>query len=81
VELYELAVEQRDWNGALEVHHRLFPVAEYLLTNQIPAVAKAGMEIRGRRGGPPRPPLTRLSTEELQKLRSAIARLETPVPA
>ena len=81
VELYELAVLRRDWPAALEAHRRLFPVMEYLLTNQIPAVAKAGMEIRGRRGGPPRPPLTPLSSEEMQKLRSAIARLETPVPA
>ena len=81
VELYELAVERRDWPAALEAHRRLFPVMEYLLTTQLPVSAKAGMEIRGRRGGPPRLPLTRLPQAEIEKLRSMIERLGVPQPA
>jgi 4-hydroxy-tetrahydrodipicolinate synthase len=78
VDLYELAVERNDPAGALDMHRRLFPLAEYLLTNQIPAVAKAGMEIRGRRGGPPRPPLSPLPKGEIEKLRAMIDRLGVP---
>jgi 4-hydroxy-tetrahydrodipicolinate synthase len=72
VELYELAVERGDWEGALQRQRRLFPLAELLLTNQLAVWAKAGMELAGRRAGPPRAPLTRPNPQQLEELRRAM---------
>jgi len=73
VELYELAVVRDDMPAALDVHRRLFPLAEYLLTHAIPSVAKAGMELTGRRAGPPRRPLTPMDADSKALLRTLIS--------
>ncbi|MGH9057759.1 MAG: dihydrodipicolinate synthase family protein [Acidimicrobiales bacterium] len=76
VELYQAAVERRDFDAALSVHRRIFPLAEYLLTHSLPAAAKAGMEITGRKAGPPRAPLSAPRDEELSVLQHIIERAE-----
>jgi len=81
VQLYEAAVERHDWEEALGVQRRIFPLAEYLLTHTLAAAAKAAMELTGRRAGPPRRPLQRLAPAELKVLEGLIERAGVRVAA
>lgn len=57
VELYDRISVDKDWNAALKVWDRLWPILNFMLLNGYVALAKAGSEIRGLPLGEPREPI------------------------
>jgi 4-hydroxy-tetrahydrodipicolinate synthase len=57
VELYDRISIDKDWNAALKVWARLWPILNFMLLNGYVALAKAGSQIRGLPLGDPREPL------------------------
>jgi 4-hydroxy-tetrahydrodipicolinate synthase len=66
-----------DFHRARELHYALAPLVRQLFVETNPIPVKAAMEIRGHASAHVRPPLTRLSAEEADRLRELLADLET----
>jgi len=83
VELYRLASDG-DFAGLRRLHERAVRPF-YDLRQRRPgfevAVMKAAMDLLGHPAGPPRPPLGRLSPDDLADLRAIIERLQIPTRA
>jgi 4-hydroxy-tetrahydrodipicolinate synthase len=71
VGLWELAVRDRDFDGALELWQSLYPLNAFLESHNYMASTKAGANIRGVNVGQPRLPIKPLgldATAELEQL-------------
>ncbi|MBB3966168.1 dihydrodipicolinate synthase family protein [Rhizobium metallidurans] len=69
VELYDRISVDKDWNAALKVWDRLWPILNFMLLNGYVALAKAGSEIRGLSLGNPREPLAPSPVELRERLK------------
>jgi 4-hydroxy-tetrahydrodipicolinate synthase len=73
VELYQLAVEQRDFERAKELYFKLLPLTDLFEgSGKYVQLAKAGLEMMGRSIGEPRPPLLPPTPELRQTLKGII---------
>lgn len=73
VELYRLAVEQRDLPAARVLYDRLLPLfAMFEGSGQYVQLNKAGLEMLGRPMGKPRPPLQMPEPEQLAQLKAIL---------
>lgn len=73
VELFELAVRQKDFPGARPLYYKLLPA--FALAEgggKYTQIVKAGCELMGHPVGPPRRPLLPLSPEELAELAESL---------
>jgi 4-hydroxy-tetrahydrodipicolinate synthase len=74
--LYELACKEKDIQGALTLYTQLLPLLNFLEdTGKFQAISKAGLEILGRKAGPPRKPLLRLEEKQKQKLEAILKKI------
>lgn len=70
VELYEAAVEQKDWVKARQLYLQLLPLTDlFESSGKYVQLAKAGLEMMGRSIGEPRKPLLPASPELRQTLK------------
>ena len=65
-----------DFERARELHHRLGPLFRALFAESNPIPVNEAMQIRGYHSATMRPPLSRMSTDDLETLREALADLE-----
>lgn len=65
-----------DNDGARGIHRELSPLFRALFAETNPIPVKRGLELLGIDAGDPRPPLTRLSADAEEELRSAMERLD-----
>lgn len=72
VELYDRISVDKDWNAALKVWDKLWPILNFMLGNGYVALAKAGSEIRGLPLGEPRDPIAPASAELRARLKSVL---------
>ena len=72
VELWD-AVQAGDHRNALELHRKLLPIWNAINADNLPANVRACMELQGRNGGVPRPPMPPTSPEQTPRIRSALA--------
>jgi 4-hydroxy-tetrahydrodipicolinate synthase len=73
VELYELAVTQKDLFAARELYYRLLPVLALMEGGgKYTQLVKAGCELMGHPVGPPRQPLLPPDAEEIAALKEAL---------
>ncbi len=73
VDLYELAVVEKDFSRARELYYKVLPVNDlFESTGQYVQLAKAGLELMGRSIGKPRPPLLPPGGELLQELKKRL---------
>ncbi len=79
VQLYELAVEQRDYAAARALYDRLLPLFELFEgSGQYVQLNKAGLELLGRPVGQPRLPLLPISAEMCAQLKAILDAIYTP---
>ncbi len=64
-----------DTEGALGFQKRLAPLRSAFSLGTHPAMLKAGAELAGAAGGPPRRPVSRLSGDDLQALKVLLSRM------
>ncbi len=64
-----------DMNKALDFQQRLAPLRQAFGLGTFPAMLKAGAELLGLPGGPPRAPVGRLSAAQRQQLRDALVQM------
>ena len=81
-QLYNYAVIEKDLRKAQDLWMRLLPLFHFDVVikhneepHWLPGI-KDGLNLRGRRAGKPRRPLTALRPDELEELRAILARLE-----
>jgi 4-hydroxy-tetrahydrodipicolinate synthase len=72
VQLYEAAVVDRDFDRALEIHNRVAPLSDFILTHRLAACVKPGLEMMGIRAGDPRPPVTPIGPDLQAELRDLL---------
>ncbi|MEE9603006.1 MAG: 4-hydroxy-tetrahydrodipicolinate synthase [Thermoguttaceae bacterium] len=75
VKLFELAVEENDFEAARELASRLLPALRVLEGGKYTQLVKNGCELMGYPVGPPRRPLLPVTAEESAALKEAIDRL------
>jgi len=76
--LYELACKENDIERARTLYSELLPLLNFLEeTGKFTQLSKAGLEILGRKAGPPRKPLLPADEEEKQKLKSLIKKIQS----
>ena len=63
-----------DLKGALEFQLRLAPLRNAFSLGTFPAVLKTGLELLGLPAGPPRAPVSPLTADERERLRSVLAK-------
>jgi len=74
--LYELACKENNIERARTLHSELLPLLNFLEdTGKFAQLSKAGLEILGRKAGPPRKPLLPVNEEEKQKLKDLIKKV------
>jgi 4-hydroxy-tetrahydrodipicolinate synthase len=66
------AVKAGDHAAALELHEKLLPIWNAINHDNLPANVKYCLELQGRKGGIPRPPMPRTSTEQEGPIREAL---------
>jgi len=75
--LYELAKEN-NIERARTLYSQLLPLLNFLEeTGKFTQLSKAGLEILGRKAGPPRKPLLPVDEEEKQKLKDLIGKIQS----
>ncbi|MDP7448127.1 MAG: dihydrodipicolinate synthase family protein, partial [Candidatus Latescibacteria bacterium] len=62
-----------DLAGAIEYQRRLAPLRQAFSLGTFPAMLKTGLELLGLPAGPPREPVSQLTLQERERLRSALA--------
>lgn len=72
VELYDRISVDKDWNAALAVWGKLWPILNFMLLNGYVPLAKAGSELRGLPLGDPREPLTASSADLRDQLQRVL---------
>lgn len=72
VELYDRISVDKDWNAAMLVWNRLWPVLNFMLLNGYVALAKAGSEIRGLPLGNPREPIAPATADLRERLKAVL---------
>ncbi|QDY80053.1 dihydrodipicolinate synthase family protein [Streptomyces qinzhouensis] len=77
LDLYNAAVHGQD-ERADALLAELLPFLKFIVDHGLPRTVKAGLEIRGRAAGHPRPPLLPLPQKETEQLRELLARLDSP---
>jgi 4-hydroxy-tetrahydrodipicolinate synthase len=77
VELYQLAVEQKEMEKARALYYKLLPITEMFEgTGKYVQLAKAGLELMGRSIGQPRKPLLPAEPELVQQLKVLLDALD-----
>jgi 4-hydroxy-tetrahydrodipicolinate synthase len=77
VELFRLAVVERDFDAAVKLQYHILPVmAKIEHSGRYTQYVKAGCEAVGQPVGPPREPLQPLSDEDLAELRELIRKIQ-----
>jgi 4-hydroxy-tetrahydrodipicolinate synthase len=72
-ELYEMAVQQHDLAGAVQLYEKLLPLANLLEdSGKFSALMKSGLEMTGHVGGKPRNPMSEPTKVQLKNLRSIL---------
>lgn len=72
-QLYELAVEQRDYEKAWERYNEMLPLLDFIESSgKLVQVAKRGMALMGQAGGPPRAPRLSLNAHEDEALKKIL---------
>ncbi len=74
VELYELCVEQRDWDKATERFDQLLPMFQFFEKNSLARCVKEASHMMGRPLGPQRSPLSGLGIQEREALSILLTR-------
>lgn len=75
--LFELACKESNIKDARSLYLELLPLLNFLEeTGKFAQLSKAGLEILGRRAGPPRRPLLPVSSEEKEELKMLIEKIE-----
>lgn len=72
VELYDRISIDKDWNAALVVWDRLWPILNFMLLNGYVPLAKAGSAIRGLPLGDPRDPMTPSPADLRERLKGIL---------
>jgi len=72
VELYDRISVDKDWNAALLVWDKLWPILNFMLLNGYVPLAKAGSELRGLPLGEPREPMTPSPAELRTRLKTVL---------
>ena len=73
VELWD-AVQAGDHDKGLELHKKLLPIWNAIWDDNLPANTRFCMELQGRDGGVPRPPMPPSSKEQQDRIRAAVVR-------
>lgn len=68
VELFDLAVEQKDVINARELFRRIYPLCEFVAEKSHVRVAHTALDLMGRPVGPPRRPLRMLPPDDRNRL-------------
>ncbi len=76
VKLYQLTVEQRDYDAARALYFKMLPLLNYAESGRYTQLVKAGCALRGFKVGAPRAPLYAVSTEAEATLREVLADLD-----
>ena len=66
------AVKAGDHAAALALHEKLLPIWNAINHDNLPANVKYCLELQGRSGGVPRPPMPKTSTEQERPIREAL---------
>ncbi len=74
------------WNAgdsasALDLHKKLLRLWNAMDAPNLPANVRVAMNVQGREGGVPRPPMPVSNPAQAERIRSAMAALRAPVPA
>jgi 4-hydroxy-tetrahydrodipicolinate synthase len=72
VSLWE-AVQAGNHRHALQLHEKLLPIWNALCADNLPATVRYCMELQGRPGGVPRPPMPLASEAQKEAIRAALA--------
>lgn len=72
VELWN-AVQAGDHAKGRELHEKLLPIWNAIFSDNLPANTRYCMELQGRDGGVPRPPMPPTSNEQMGPIREALA--------
>ena len=77
VKLYELAVEQKDFNKAKSHYYEFLPLFSHLINcGKFVATVKAGVELEGGPSGSPRKPLLSITQSEKDQLKKILEQLK-----
>jgi 4-hydroxy-tetrahydrodipicolinate synthase len=75
--LYELASKEKDIEKARKLYSELLPLLNFLEeTGKFGQLSKCGLEILGRKAGPPRKPLLPVTAEEKQELKEIMKKVQ-----
>jgi 4-hydroxy-tetrahydrodipicolinate synthase len=75
--LFELACKENNIEDARALYLELLPLLNFLEeTGKFAQLSKAGLEILGKRAGPPRMPLLPISDEEREELKTLIEKIK-----
>ncbi|MEM3627395.1 MAG: 4-hydroxy-tetrahydrodipicolinate synthase [Candidatus Bathyarchaeia archaeon] len=76
--LYELACKENKIEEARKLYMELLPLLNFLEeTGKFCQLSKCGLEILGRKAGPPRKPLLPVTEEEKQELKQIMKKIQT----
>ena len=76
--LYELACKEKHIKEARSLYFQLLPLLNFLEeTGKFIQLSKAGVEMLGRKAGPPRKPLMPLKKDEKKKLKELIEKIQS----
>jgi len=79
--LYELACKEKHIKEARSLYFQLLPLLNFLEeTGKFIQLSKAGVEMLGRKAGPPRKPLMPLKKDEKKKLKELIEKIQSIKP-
>ena len=65
-----------DWDGARDLHYRLYPLFKVLFVETNPAPAKAALDLMGLPAGEPRLPLVQVTEESRDEIKTVLKGLE-----
>jgi 4-hydroxy-tetrahydrodipicolinate synthase len=72
VELWN-AAQEGDHRRGRELHEKLLPIWNAIFDHNLPANVRYCMELQGRRGGVPRPPMSPSSSTQQKNIRAALS--------
>ena len=71
VQLWD-AVQAGDHALALDIHHRLLPLWDAIMDDNLPANVKTALELQGRPAGIPRMPMPASSPQQREAIQAAL---------